>query len=311
MDMLQVFLFGKFHIQYANQKLEGLSAAKAQELFCYLLLNSNRPFHRETLATVLWSDVTTNQSKQYLRRTLWQLQNVFSGWDVLQNDELIFVEGDWIQFNSQASLWVDTKCFEEKYRFTLGISGKRLNGEGAKQLCDAIQIYQDNLLIGWYQDWCLFERERFQQMFLSALDKLMLYCEVCGKYEMGIEYGTRILRYDKAREHTHRRLMRLYCLSGNRTSALRQYEQCKTILNNELGIKPAKVTSELYKQICTPQQETPLPIKTVNNGRLSPKYNYLQKEQRELQQIYGVLTSMQKQLQQQIELVESLLNTQG
>ena len=34
-------------------------------------------------------------------------------------------------------------------------------------------LYRGDLLTGWYQDWCLIERERYQCMFVSLLDKLM------------------------------------------------------------------------------------------------------------------------------------------
>ena len=38
-----------------------------------------------------------------------------------------------------------------------------------------------------------------------------------------LAYGARILHCDRARERTHRRLMRLHFLAGDRTAALRQY----------------------------------------------------------------------------------------
>ena len=43
--------------------------------------------------------------------------------------------------------------------------------------------------------------------------------------------------------------MRLQFLAGNRTGALRQYERCVIALDQELGVKPAKWTTELYDQI--------------------------------------------------------------
>jgi len=86
-------------------------------------------------------------------------------------------------------------------------------------------------------------------MFLMMLDKLMGYCEVNHEYETGILYGSRILSYDRAREHTHKQLMRLQYLAGNRTGALRQYERCTIALDEELGVKPARSTVILYEQI--------------------------------------------------------------
>ncbi|NIN69138.1 MAG: hypothetical protein GTO63_31510, partial [Anaerolineae bacterium] len=82
---------------------------------------------------------------------------------------------------------------------------------------------------------CLYERERLQNMYLAILDKLVSYSEVQGAYEAGLGYGSRILSYDGARERTHRRLMRLYYLAGDRTAALRQYDSCVEALRRELA----------------------------------------------------------------------------
>ena len=58
-----------------------------------------------------------------------------------------------------------------------------------------------------------------------------------------------MLREDRARERTHRRLMRLYYLAGDRTGALRQYERCAAALRQELDVEPSRRTSELERRI--------------------------------------------------------------
>jgi DNA-binding SARP family transcriptional activator len=308
MDKLQVFLFGKFRIKYAEQEIEKLPPAKAQELLSYLLLNRDRPHYREAVATVLWDNKPTVQSKQYLRRALWQIQSTFSAWQVSPDKTIVLAEGDWIQFNLQARIWVDAIYFEQSCTPSKGVLGQYLNAEDVRRLREATQLYRSSLLEGCYQDWCLFEREKFRQMFLGTLDKLMLYCEINGEYETGIEYGRCILRYDQAREHTHRRLMRLYCLSGKRTDALHQYKQCTSILGKELGIKPTRTTSELFEKICEAQFELPLPMAPGSGSLVPQERRLLQKVRGELKEIRSVLTGIHEQLQRQIEVVESALD---
>ena len=65
----------------------------------------------------------------------------------------------------------------------------------------------------------------------------------------GIDYAHHLLQYDKARERTHRRLMRLYYLANSRTAALRQFERCRAALAEELGVGPSNRTLALYHQI--------------------------------------------------------------
>jgi len=41
-------------------------------------------------------------------------------------------------------------------------------------LQEAVRLSYADLLEGWYQDWCLYERERLQNIYLLILDKLMV-----------------------------------------------------------------------------------------------------------------------------------------
>src|SRR5690606_21846309 len=117
-------------------------------------------------------------------------------------------------------------------------------------------LYRGELLEGWYQDWCLQVRERLQNQFLTMLDKLMGYAEQQRAYETALAYGARILHVDAAHERTHQRMIRCWYLSGDRTAALRQYEQCCAALNDELGVEPALQTTTLYESIRADQFDT-------------------------------------------------------
>ena len=243
MPGLKVRLFGKLHIEWNDTIIEGFDSSKVQELFCYLLLHRERPHPREALASLLWDANSTAQSKKYLRQTLWQLQNILPDQNEDNDTPLLLIEPDWIRVNPEAELWIDVEEFEQAYKNAHGFQGWQLNAETVHALEKAESLYGDDLLLGWYQDWTLFERERFQNMFLSILDKLMAYCEAHGKYETGINYGMRILGIDVARERTHQNLMRLHYLSGDRTAALRQYKRCETALIEELGVEPVSTTN--------------------------------------------------------------------
>jgi DNA-binding SARP family transcriptional activator len=246
---ITVCLFGKLSLQCNGHALSGFDARKIQQLLCYLLLHRDHPQPREVLASLLWADNSTDQSKKYLRQTLWQLQSALDQNHKLFNGSLLTVEADWVDLHSGADLWLDVAAFEDAFTPVQDIQGRDLDPEKAQLLEHAVQLYHGDLLEGWYEDWCLFERERFQNMYLAMLDKLMGYCEANNQYETGIVYGTRILFFDRAREHTHRHLMLLQYLAGNRSAALRQYERCSVALNEELGVKPAKSTLALYDQI--------------------------------------------------------------
>src|SRR6266702_5128194 len=259
MSKLSIHLFGKFCARRNQQTLDGFEARKVQELFCYLLLHRNHSLPRETLASLLWPDTTTNQSKKNLRQALWQLQSALGSQTEPNNERVLLVEPEWVQLNAEADIWLDVALFEQTYHLVQRVLGQELESQAAQKLQETVQLYQGTLLEGWYQDWCLLERERLQSLYLAMLDKLMSYCEVIHDYETGLLYGMRIMCYDRARERTHRRMMRLYYLLGDRAEALRQYERCAAALEEELGISPSKSTTAIYRQIQADQFDEPAP----------------------------------------------------
>jgi DNA-binding SARP family transcriptional activator len=207
MSTVRISLFRQFCVQRQKQPLPGLDSQKAQELLAYLLLYRQRPFTREQLASLLWPDTPSAQARQYLRQNLWQLQSAVGGNGQSPPNALISVEGDWIQASLASGAWLDVAEFENAYALVTGVPGKALNQNAAHQLQRAVELYRGDLLEEWYYDWCLFERERLQNIYFAVLDKLIAYCEATQAYEAGMDYGSEILRRDRARERTYRWLM--------------------------------------------------------------------------------------------------------
>lgn len=247
--MLTVHLFGKLQLENDQQTPCDVPGGKAQELFCYLLLHRHGLQAREAVATLLWPDCETAKSKKSLRQVLWQLQRAlnspFKNWGcqpLTINSESIALDGD-------GSLTTDVELFEKAYREVRDLAGQSMDPAHVRAAQLAVDLYRGDLLEGCYQDWCLLERERLQNCYLSLLDKLICHCQNQGDYRRGIDYGERVLRLDRAHERSHQHLMWLHYLNGDRTAALRQYERCRAALQEELGVEPSWETKKLSDQL--------------------------------------------------------------
>lgn len=243
MSLLSIQMLGRLYVRHDDQELTSLGTRKAQELLCYLLLHRQRPHARETLANVFWSNTPTTQSRANLRKTLWQLQTMLG--EPL-TDQLIQIETEWVQIKENCHVWFDVAIIEQALAAVHHCCGEQMSELDAQLVSQAITLYRGDLLEGWYHDWCLFERERLQSVYLGLLDRLMGYCEQRQEYERGLAYGAELLRHDRTREQTYCRMMRLQMRAGNRASALREYERCVEVLADELGIEPSVATTELY-----------------------------------------------------------------
>lgn len=305
MTQTQIFLFGRFCLECEGQKLLNFESQKIQELFCYLLMYRSRPHPREKLASLLWCDCSTTQSKRYLRQALWQLQTTLDQHTPHQQT-LLLTEPDWLQIDPEHPLWLDVDQFEGAYTETQGQAGSNLTDGQVCRLNQAVQLYRGDLLENWYHDWCLFERERLQNMYLIMLDKLMSYCEAHQRYEEGIVYGKQILHCDYARESTHRRLMRLHYLSGDRTGALRQYEHCVAALDKELNIKPSARTLALHECIQSDSLDTASVLLFSAYPATVGTPPSLAKVVDHLHQLRHTLIAAQQQVEKDIEAVRFL-----
>lgn len=297
MPTFKIYLFGKFCVRHNEQILDGFEARKVQELFCYLLLHRDHALPRETLAGLLWPDSTTAQSKKNLRQALWQLQSALKSLNELVLRRVLLVEADRIQLDWDADLcWLDVGVLEEAFNLVQKVPDQEIDIRKAEVIQHAVQLYQGPLLQGWYQDWCIAERERLQEMYLALLDKLMGYCDAQHDYETGILYGVRIMCCDRARERTHRRLMRLHYLNGDRAAALRQYAQCVVALKEELSARPSKSTVTLYERILADQLSENEPASTSREVADFVLPSILSR----LMQLQADLSDLQTQVEQSI-----------
>ncbi len=249
MAALHVRLFGRFDLDRGHLPAPALHARRACELLSYLVLHRDHPQRREALASQLWTDAPPAQGAKYLRQALWQLQAALRP---LLDDgavRLLEVDPEWVQLNSCDALQADVIGFEAATRGCQGVPGAVLDERARRQLEAAVALYRGDLLEGWYQDWCLFERERLQNDFLDILEKLVCACESRRENELGLVHARRILALDPAREQVHRHVMRLQQQAGNRTGALRAFQRCEHVLHEELGVAPSLQTRSLYEAI--------------------------------------------------------------
>ncbi len=209
---------------------------KARALLAYLALNP-RPHSRDMLAGLLWGEIPQQRANGNLRVGLSNLHALFP--------EYLHVERHTVAFETTSPYWLDVAVFE-----TLLAAGD------VASLQQATVLYRGPLLEGFYlraapafEDWLLVERERLHQAQSQALHRLTQGHTARGDYIAAIEVAERLLTLDPWREETHRILMELLALTGQRSAALAQYEHCCRMLRGELGVEPLPETTALYERI--------------------------------------------------------------
>ena len=212
---------------------------KAIALLAYLAV-TDTSHTRDHLATLLWPDYDRAGSYAYLRRTLWELNQVLGrGW--------IQADRERVRMERNSDLWLDTAAFSTLIHDDPG---------GKAELSEAVDIYRGDFLEGFavadtapFEDWQFQQCEYFHREYGETLRKLIEAHARIKEYEAALPYAQRWLALDTLNEAAHRDIMRILAGMGNRTGAIRQYETCVQVLKDHLGIGPQPETTELYEAI--------------------------------------------------------------
>jgi DNA-binding SARP family transcriptional activator len=164
-----------------------------------------------------------------------------------RSDHYLSISDSSVAFRNTSEYWLDVDIFEEATARNRDLSGRELSPERVVELEEAVDLYVGDLLDCIYEEWVLYDREQLRLDYLNALDKLLVYHGINGDFEKALYDGGLILNHDNTREKTHRRMMWLHCLTGNRDAALTQYQRCCQILREELGVRPTAETRQLYE----------------------------------------------------------------
>jgi WD40 repeat protein/DNA-binding SARP family transcriptional activator len=258
MARLSVRLLGPLKVIQDGESVTGFESDKARALLAYLAVETAHPHRREKLAGLLWPDWPEQAARANLRRTLANLRQVIG--DRQATPPFLLISRQMIQFNSASDAWIDVMAF------TNLLEAKGASQQVIHRLEEAVELYRGSFLEGFsigdspaFEEWTLLNREQLHRLMMEALHRLADGYERRGEYERALQHTWRQVDLDPWREKAHRQLMRLLALNGQRGVALTQYETCRRLLAEELGVEPAEETTRLYEQIRDGKLQVPLP----------------------------------------------------
>jgi DNA-binding SARP family transcriptional activator len=128
---------------------------------------------------------------------------------------------------------------------------RRGDAAGATEAClEAAALYRGEYLADDpYAEWALGARERLKSIFLDNIDRLSALLAARAEWDQAITWIERALMLDPFREELYRQLMRAHLARGRRSHALVAFEQCRRLLQTELGVPPSPETIHLRNQI--------------------------------------------------------------
>lgn len=246
---LEIRLLGPPTFTLSGQPLQ-LVRRKSIALLAWLAV-TRRPQSREAITGLIWPEFDHESSLMNLRRDLSWLRKTLGDGFVAADRLQIAIEPD-------APLWLDVQIFDS------ALSAVQKHNHPPTSLCpdcvanlsQAIELYQGDFMAGFsladsneFEEWQFFQREEQRRAAGSAFEKLCAWHGSQAEYEQGIAAGRRWLGLDPWHEPAHRALMRLYAQADQQAAALRQYETCRRVLDEKMGVQPEAETTALYEAI--------------------------------------------------------------
>jgi predicted ATPase/DNA-binding SARP family transcriptional activator len=234
---LRIAVLGKPRITRDDRSPVDPGSAKATALLLYLAVTGER-HSRSALAGLLWGDLPEEGARANLRLALTKLRRVAA--DQLQVSRG-YVAAD------PSSYWLDRREFEA----ALG------GGDGdLERVRAAVRLYRgdflDDLVVRSapeFEAWVEGEREHLRRLAVSGLARLADDAAGRGDPAAGVEAARRMLSLDPLSEEAQRALMRFLAMKDDRAAAMAQFETCRHVLAEELGVDPSPETVRLADQI--------------------------------------------------------------
>ncbi|MBL7063653.1 MAG: tetratricopeptide repeat protein [Anaerolineae bacterium] len=250
-EELRLILLGGLRITRNGGPVTGFVSNKVQALLSYLAVTGRSHF-RPALAGLLWGEMPEANALMNLRQALANLRRLVR--------PHLLITRQAVEFNRDSPYWLDVEEFEKLVNWETGrlVDWSRDRATNLPTLHEAVELYQGDFLEGFYvrdapafEEWVLVQRERLRTLALQALHVLVAHHASWRENSLALQYTTRLLALAPWREEAHRHKMLLLARSGQRSAALSQYETCRRILVEELGVEPSAETTALYERIRT------------------------------------------------------------
>jgi len=193
----------------------------SQRLVAFLALQ-DRKVDRLVVSGTLWIDFSEARAGASLRTALWRLGQAAAG--------LVIADGPTLRLDPGVA--IDVRHAGRRADLLIRMPEEHCDRD--VELLGAA----GELLPDWYDDWILFERERFRQLRLHALDSLCRAHTAAGAFAQAILTGLAAVALEPLRESSHRALISAYIAEGNPSEAVRHYGLYKRHLAGALGLDP-------------------------------------------------------------------------
>jgi DNA-binding SARP family transcriptional activator len=236
-QVLRVRVLGGAELTLGGRLLVERMPAKAAALVFYLAVTGGA-HSRSELAGLLWSELPEETARANLRVVLTKLRRVLP--------EHVQVTRHGVGLIGEPTVWVDAAQVERSAASDLR----------PQALLATVRLCDGDLLDGFavpgaqlFDDWVAARRAGDRAEMLALMDRALSFARDARDAATGVEVARRMVGMEPLHEEAHRALMWFLALGDQRSAAVAQYETCRYLLREELGVEPSAATVALREEI--------------------------------------------------------------
>lgn len=249
---LSVRLLGGFSVELDGKPIAKFRSAKARALLAYLSTQPDIDHPRGKLATLLWGELPDDAAKTNLRI---ELSGLLTS---LQQHNALLVSRTairWQSHSAAANVDVDATTLQLAVKHFLSQPTEAQRND-LKRVQAALDQYAGEFLAGFevndapeFEEWRVLLQEQLHQSVINALSVLQQHYAELGEWVAQANAARRQLVLVPWLESAHRSLIQALAAQGLQQLALEQFEACRNVLRDELGVEPSLATQEILQRL--------------------------------------------------------------
>ena len=235
---VRIYAFGKFEIIKEDGPVifSGKIQQKPLALLKALIALGGKEVPEEQLTDIVWPDAEGDLAHKSFEIALHRLRLLIG------NDKAIRLKEGLLSLDP-GYCWLDVWAFERTFEEAKNASHSALT-EKAVNLYRGHFLSHDSDKLGTVS-----KRERLRGKFLLLITRYCEHLESAGEWNKAVQILDKGLEIDNLAERFYQHLMICYHRLGLESDVLRIYNQCRSVLNETLGIKPSSKTETLRAEI--------------------------------------------------------------
>lgn len=229
---------------------------KARALFVYLGLTQGHQHSRRALSALFWPDAPESAATNSLRQTLHRIRTLLS--DAGIESAMLDTSTQRVALLAHPNVTIDCLVVQQVWKQCQGHAHRGIDNCTicARRMAQAARLISASPMAAVTLDdapefdlWLSAQREHIMDSARQLLHTLATYHANGGEPEPALDYVRQWLMLEPWQEEAHYLAIRLLAAQGKRSAALHQYQQCRAVLHEELGIEPDRRIQQLREQI--------------------------------------------------------------